>query len=170
MSISMYQASVALLKPVLMNLQTMLEKAAAFSDSKKVDGAVLPATRLFPDMFPLSRQVQIATDHAKGCAARLAGVTPPAYEDNEKTLSDLIARVQKTIEYLDTFKPEQIDGSEERNIELKIGSHEMKFIGHVYVLRFVQPNFYFHVTTAYNILRSNGVDVGKQDFLNHLLR
>jgi len=170
MSLSMYQSSVPVFIPMLMNLKGLLEKAATYCESKKIDPSVLPANRLFPDMFPLSKQIQIATDHAKGCAARLAGLEPPAYEDNEKTLADLIARVQKTIDYVNTFKPAQIDGSEERNIELKIGSHELKFIGHVYLLKFVLPNFYFHVTTAYNILRHNGVELGKGDFLNNLLK
>lgn len=170
MTISMSQASLGVITPMLMNLKGFLEKAAAYGDSKKIDPSVLPASRLMADMFPLSKQVQIATDHAKGCAARLAGLEPPVFEDNEKTLPELIARVQKTIDYLKTFTPAQIDGSEERNIELKIGSHELKFVGHVYLLRFVMPNFYFHVTTAYNILRHNGVDVGKGDFLGHLLR
>lgn len=170
MSLSMYQASVPIFISMLMNLKELLEKAAAYGESKKIDPAVLPASRLFPDMFPLIKQVQIATDHAKGCPARLAGLNPPAYEDNEKTLADLIARVQKTIDYVNTFNPAQIDGSEERNIELKIGSHELKFIGHVYLLKFVLPNFYFHVTTTYNILRHNGVELGKGDYLNHLLQ
>lgn len=170
MSISMYQASVAVITPLLANLKEMLEKAAKHCDNKKIDAGVLPNFRLFPDMFPLIKQVQIATDHAKGSAARLAGLEPPAYEDSEQTLTELVARVQKTIDYLNTFTAAQIDGSEERNIELKIGSHELKFIGHVYLLKFVMPNFYFHVTTAYNILRHNGVEIGKQDFLNKLLR
>ena len=170
MSLSMYQSSVPIFISMLMNLKGLLEKAATYCESKKIDPSVLPANCLFPDMFPLSRQVQIATDHAKGCVARLSGLEPPAYEDNEKTLADLITRVQKTIDYVNTFKPAQIDGSEERNIELKIGSHELKFIGHVYLLKFVLPNFYFHVTTAYNILRHNGVELGKGDFLNNLLK
>lgn len=170
MSLSMYQSSVPIFLPLLLNLKAMLEKAAAHCESKKIDSSILPATRLFPDMFPLSKQVQIATDHAKGCPARLAALEPPSFEDNEKTLPELIARVQKTIDYVNTFKPAQIDGSEERAIELKIGSHELKFIGHVYLQKFALPNFYFHVTTAYNILRHNGVDVGKSDFLGHLLR
>ncbi len=170
MSLSMHQSSVPIFLPLLMNLKAMLEKAAVHCENKKIDSSVLPASRLFPDMFPLSKQVQIATDHAKGCPARLAGLEPPAFDDNEKTLPELIARVQKTIDYLQTFTPAQIDGSEERNIELKIGSHELKFIGHTYLLKFALPNFYFHVTTAYNILRHNGVEVGKSDFLNQLLR
>lgn len=170
MSLSMYQSSVSIFVPMLMNLRTFLEKAAAFCENKRIDPAVLPGSRLYPDMFPLSRQVQIATDHAKGCAARLAGQQPPPYDDNEKTLAELIARVQKTLDYLATFNAEQIDGSESRNIELKVGSHELKFVGDVYLQKFAMPNFYFHVTTAYNILRHNGVDVGKQDFLAKLLQ
>lgn len=170
MSLSMYQSSLPVITAMLANLKTILEKGAAYSEKKKIDPAVLPASRLFPDMLPLSKQVQIATDHAKGCAARLAGQEPPAYEDNEKTLAELIARVQKTIDYVNTFNAAQIDGSEERSIELKVGGHELKFIGHVYLLKFALPNFYFHVTTAYNILRHNGVEIGKSDFLDKLLR
>lgn len=170
MSLSMSQASLSIFIPVLTNLKGLLEKAAAYSDSKKIDSTVLVNSRLYPDMLPLSKQVQIATDHAKGCPARLAGIEPPAFEDNEKTLAELIARVQKTLDYVNTFKAAQIDGSEERKIELKIGSHEMNFIGHVYLQKFALPNFYFHVTTAYNILRHNGVEIGKSDFLGHLLR
>ncbi len=170
MSISMYQASVSVLVPMLENLKGILEKAADHCDNKKIDQSVLPTCRLFPDMFPLSRQIQIATDHAKGCPARLAGLEPPVYEDNEKTLPELIARVQKTIDYLNTFTPGQIDGTEEKKIEFKIATYEMKFIGHVYVLKYTLPNFFFHVTTAYDILRHNGIEIGKGDFLNKLLR
>jgi uncharacterized protein len=170
MSLSMYQVSITTFIPMLLNLKTLLEKGAAYCEKKKIDPTVLASSRLFPDMLPLSKQVQIATDHAKGCAARLAGQESPVYEDNEKTLSELIARVQKTLDYVGTFNPAQIDGSEARNIELKIGNHELKFIGNVYLTKFVLPNFYFHVTTAYNILRHNGVELGKQDFLDRLLR
>ena len=170
MTLSMYRSSISILVPMLKNLKTFLEKGAAFCDSKRIDTGVLADSRLYPDMLPLSKQVQIATDHAKGCAARLAGQQPPAYEDSEKTLPELIARVQKTLDYLQGFDAAQIDGSEERNIELKIGSHELKFAGQAYLLTFVMPNFYFHVTTAYAILRHNGVELGKQDFLDQLLR
>lgn len=168
MSLSMYQVSVTSFIHILGNLKALLEKGNAFCDAKKIDAAVLPSCRLFPDMLPLSKQVQIATDTAKGCAARLAGQQPPVFEDNEKTLSELIARVQKTIDYLNTFNPAQIDGSENKEILLKIGSFEMKFIGQSYLLTFAQPNFYFHVTTAYNLLRHNGVEIGKQDFLGKI--
>ena len=170
MSLSMYEVSVTTFIPLLQNLKALLEKGAAYCEKKKIDPTVLASSRLFPDMLPLTKQVQIATDHAKGCAARLAAQESPVFEDNEQTLAELIARVQKTLDYLATFKPAQIDGSEQRNIELKIGSHELKFIGHVYALKFALPNFYFHVTTAYAILRHNGVEIGKQDFLGNLLR
>lgn len=170
MSISMYQLSVPIFSPLLANLKALLEKAATFSENKKIDPTVLAASRLFPDMLPLSKQVQIATDHAKGATARLAGVEPPVFEDNEKTLAELIARVQKTIDYVNTFQAAQIDGSEEREIVLKMGPRELKFIGHIYLQKFAIPNFYFHVTTGYNILRHNGVEIGKSDFLGQLLR
>ena len=168
MAISMYQTSVATFIPMLGNLIAILEKGAAFAESRKLDPAVLPALRLFPDMLPLSRQIQIATDNAKGCAARLAGQQPPAFEDNEKTLPELIARLRKTIDYLNGFSAAQIDGSEDRDIALKVGSHALQFKGEAYLLTFALPNFYFHVTTAYNILRHGGVDIGKGDFLGKI--
>ena len=168
MSISMYQTSVATFISMLGNLAAILEKGVAFGETRKIDPTTLPATRLFPDMLPLARQIQIATDNAKGCAARLAGQQPPAFEDNEKTMADLIARLNKTIDYLKSFSAAQIDGSEDRDISLKVGGYEMKFKGQPYLLTFALPNFYFHVTTAYNILRHCGVDVGKQDFLGKI--
>ncbi len=165
MKISMYQASVPTFTLMLNNLSAILEKAAAHAEAKKIDPAVLLNARLYPDMFPLSRQVQIATDNAKGCAARLAGAEPPKYEDNETTFSELIARIRKTAEYLATFKPEQIDGSEDRAITLKFRDTTRKFVGMPYLLNYVLPTIYFHITTAYGILRHNGVEIGKQDFL-----
>lgn len=165
MTISMYQASVPVFIPMLNNLSAILEKAAAHAEAKKIDPAVLINSRLAPNMFPLSRQVQIATDGAKGCAARLAGLEPPRYEDNEATFPALIARLRKTVDYLGTFTPAQIDGSEEKTIVMKFRDSGRSFVGLPYLLHYVLPNFYFHVTTAYAILRHCGVELGKQDYL-----
>ena len=165
MSISMYQTSVASFIRVLNNLSAVLAKGAAHAEAKKIDPAVLLGSRLYPDMFPLTRQVQIASDGAKGCAARLAGVEPPSYEDNESSFAELEARIRKTIDYLNTFRPEQIDGSESRAITLNLRVGTMNFEGLPYLLGFVLPNLYFHASTAYNILRHNGVELGKMDFL-----
>ena len=165
MTISMYQASVPLFRTLLGALSKNLDKGAAFCEAKKIDPAVLVGGRLAPDMFPLSKQVQIATDMAKGAVARLAGVEIPTWEDNEKTFDDLTTRIAKTIAFIDGFKAAQIDGSEERAITLKMGGNEMTFTGQRYLIGFVIPNVTFHCTTAYNILRHNGVDVGKRDFL-----
>ena len=165
MKISMYQASVPMLKRMLDNLAGVLEKAAAHAEAKKIDPAVLIASRLYPDMFALARQVQVATDTAKGCAARLAGSEIPKYEDNEATFPELLARIKKTVAFLDTFKPDQIDGTEDKSITLQLRSGDLSFTGMSYLLNFALPNFYFHVTTAYDVLRHNGVEIGKMDFL-----
>jgi hypothetical protein len=165
MSISMYQASVPVLVRGLTNLQNILGKAEAHAAEKQIDPAVFINGRLFPDMLPLVRQVYITTDTAKGCAARLAGVEPPKYEDVEVSFEELHARIQKTIDYLKEFNAQQIDGSEERQVTLKMRSGPVEFTGLNYLLQFVLPNFYFHITTAYGILRHNGVEVGKLDFL-----
>lgn len=168
MTISMYQVSVPVLISTLNNLVGILEKGAKYAETKKIDPSVLVNSRLFPDMFPLSRQVQIASDIAKRGAAKLAGIEAPNFEDNETTFPELIDRLQKTISYLNTFKPEQIDGSEERTITLQIRENTLSFQGMPFLLYFVLPNVYFHVTTAYDILRHCGVEVGKQDFLGKL--
>ncbi|MBI3897650.1 MAG: DUF1993 domain-containing protein [Gammaproteobacteria bacterium] len=165
MAISMYQASVPVFIRTLNNLAAILEKGAAYAEAKKIDPTVLINSRLYPDMFPLSRQVQIASDSAKGCAARLAGLEPPKFEDTEKTFPELIARLQKTVSFLNTLKPEQIDGSEDRTITVKMRDSSKTYVGLQYLLHAATPNFYFHVTTVYAILRHNGVEVGKQDFL-----
>lgn len=165
MSITMYQASVPVLIRGLASLQTIIGKAQAHAAEKQIDPSVLTGARLFPDMLPLMRQIHIATDTAKGCAARLADVEAPKFEDVEVTFDELHARVQKTIDYLKTFKPEQIDGSEGRSITLKMRSGPIEFTGLNYLLGFVMPNFYFHITTAYDILRHNGVELGKLDYL-----
>jgi hypothetical protein len=165
MKISMYQVSVPVFIRMLNNLAAVLDKGAAYAEARKIEPSVLINARLYPDMLPLLKQVQIAADGAKGAAARLAGQEPPKYEDAETTFADLKARIQKTISYLNTFKPEQIDGSEEKTITLQIRGNAVKFEGLAYLLNHATPNFYFHVTTAYDILRHNGVEIGKADYL-----
>ncbi|MHB1333673.1 MAG: DUF1993 domain-containing protein [Sulfuriferula sp.] len=168
MSISMYLVSVPPISRALTNLRAVLQKAAAHAEVRKIDPAVLINARLYPDMLPLVRQVLIATDNAKGAASRLAGMEPPKYEDNETTFAELVARIDKTIALLQTFKPEQIDGSEDKTISLPMHDKTLTFKGMPYLLEYVLPNIYFHVTTAYAILRHNGVEIGKQDFLGKL--
>lgn len=165
MPLSMYQALVPPLLRTLTSLVTILEKGAAHCEAKKIDPSVLVNGRLFPDMFPLSRQVQIAADVAKAGAARLAGQAPPSYEDDETTFPELIARVRRTIDYLGTFREDQFEGTEGRTVTWKTRAAEMSMPGVAYVQTWVHPNVFFHVTTAYNILRHNGVELGKQDFL-----
>lgn len=165
MSISMYQASIPVLVRGLTSLQHILGKAEAHAAEKQIDPSVFINARLFPDMLPLVRQIYITTDTAKGCAARLAGVEAPKYDDVEVTFEDLQARIQKTIDYLKEFNAQQIDGSEDRQVTLKMRSGPVEFTGLNYLLQFVLPNFYFHITTAYGILRHNGVELGKLDFL-----
>jgi hypothetical protein len=163
----MYQASVPVFVRMLGNVRAILEKGVASAEARKFDSLVLVNGRLAPDMFPLSRQIQIATDMVKGAAARLSGAEPPSYEDHEVTMSDLLARIDKTVTYLKTFKPEQLDGTEAREITLHMRRGTMQFKGQEYLLHYVLPNFYFHLTTTYNILRHNGVDIGKMDFLGN---
>lgn len=165
MQISMYAASVPVFAKMLGNLAAILDKAAAYAEQKKVDPAVLLNARLYPDMFALTKQVQIACDFAKGAVARLAGQEPPKYDDNETTIVELKARIARTIDYIQGFKPEHLDGSETRDVELKIRSETVKYPGLTYLLQVALPNFYFHVTTAYGILRHNGVELGKRDFV-----
>ncbi len=165
MALSMYQASIPVFVRNLNNLSTILDKAVAHADAKKIDHAALLHFRLFPDMLNFIKQIQIATDFAKGAAARLAGVEVPKYEDTETSFADLKARIEKTMAFIKSFTPAQIDGSEEREINLTIGGHAVKLKGQTYLLEMVQPNFYFHATTAYAILRHNGVEVGKRDFV-----
>ena len=165
MTLSMYQASVPTFIHSLQNLSKILGKAIAYAEAKKIEPSVLVNARLAPDMFPLSRQVQIASDVVKGGAGRLAGVEVPSFPDTESTLEELQGRVQKTIAFLQSIKPEQVDGSEARDIALKVGGNDLRFKGQDYLLGFVIPNLYFHVTTTYAILRHNGVEIGKKDFL-----
>lgn len=165
MSISMYQASVPVFVRALGNLSNILKKAVAHAEQHKIDPAVLLATRLYPNMFPLSRQIQIATDLANGGGARLAGLERPIHEDTETTFEQMQARIEKTVKFLNSIKPEQIDGSEEKPISLTIGGNELHFTGLLYLLNFVIPNLYFHTATAYDILRHGGVGLGKPDFI-----
>jgi hypothetical protein len=167
MTISMYETSAPQFVRTLKNLSAILDKAQAHAEARKIDPAALTTFRLYPDMFPLSRQVQIACDAAKGAVARLAGAEVPRHEDTEQSFVDLKARIAKTVAFIETIRPAQIDGSEERDIALKAGSRELKFKGMPYLLGFALPNFYFHVATAYNILRHNGVEIGKTDYLGH---
>lgn len=164
MSLTMYQASIPVFVRMLGNLSAILDKAAAHAEAKKIDPAIFVNARLAPDMYPLSRQVQIATDIVKGCAARLAGIEVPCYEDNETTFAELQARIAKTKDFLQSVSAAQIDGSEDRKITLKFGSRELNLLGQAYLLDFVLPNFHFHLTTAYAILRHNGVEIGKKDY------
>ncbi|PPK66271.1 hypothetical protein B0F88_11710 [Methylobacter tundripaludum] len=164
MSLTMYHASIPVFVRMLGNLSAILDKAAAHAEAKKIDPAIFVNARLAPDMYPLSRQVQIATDMVKGCAARLAGIEVPRYEDNETTFAELQARIAKTKAFLQSVSAEQIDGSEDRKITLKFGSRELNLLGQAYLLDFVLPNFHFHLTTAYAILRHNGVEIGKKDY------
>jgi len=168
MTITMYKASIPVFIHMLGNLSHILDKAAAYAESMKIDPAILVNSRLYPNMFALARQVQIATDMTKGCAARLAGQEPPSYEDKETSFPELKARIDKTIAFLKTFKPEQIDGTEEKTVQLKVGGQPRTFQGLPYLLHYVLPNLYFHTTTAYGVLRHNGVDLGKKDYLGTL--
>ena len=165
MNISMYQASAPRFVNTLKNISAILDKAQAYADSKKIDPTVLTSYRLYPDMFTMARQVQVACDTAKGAVARLAGVEVPKHEDTERTLAELKARIAKTIEFIGTIKPSQIDGSEDKDITLTLGRREVKFKGMQYLLGFAHPNFYFHATTAYDIMRHNGVELSMHDLL-----
>lgn len=164
MSISMYQVSIPVCIRMLTNLGGILDKAAAHAQARKIDPAVLLGSRLYPDMLPLSRQVQIAADTAKG-VARLAGLEPPRHEDNEQSFPELTARLGKTIAFLETLKPDQFDGAESRTVAIKRGEQTLTYDGQTYLLTRVLPNLFFHITTTYGILRHNGVEIGKKDYL-----
>ena len=168
MALSMYQASVPVFVKTLGNLAAILDKAAGFAAAKKVDQSVLLGYRLAPDMLNFARQIQIAAEHAKGAPARLAGMEPPSYENTETNLAELKARIDKVIAFLHTVKPAQVDGSEEREITFKAGSNMLTFKGQPYLLHYALPNFFFHVTTAYAILRHCGVDIGKKDYIGQV--
>ena len=164
MPISMYSQSVPVFVRLLTNLSGILDKTAAHCAEKKIDPAVLLGSRLFPDMFPLTRQVQIGCDFAKGAAARLAGAEVPKYEDTETTFDDLKARVAKTIAFVQSLPEAQFAGAETREVTIPIRGQPTTFAGLAYLNRNVLPNFFFHLATAYNILRHNGVPLGKADF------
>lgn len=168
MPLSMYQASVPVFAQIVDALGNVLGKAEAHAAAKKIDPAVLLGSRLAPDMFPLSRQLSIVCDFAKGATARLAGIEVPTWPDDEKTFAEFRARLSKTSDYVRGFKPAQIDGSEEREISLKMRDTTRIFKGQPYLLQFVMPNFFFHATTAYAILRHNGVELGKRDFMGQV--
>ena len=165
MTLSMYQASAPRFAHTLKSLSAILGKAQTHCDAKKIDPLVLTSARLYPDMFALARQVQIACDSAKGAVARLAGVEIPKHEDTEKTFAELQERIRKTLDFIAAVKPAQIDGSEGKDIVIKLRGNDVAFKGIAYLLGFAHPNFYFHAATAYNILRHNGVEIGKTDFL-----
>lgn len=163
--INMHTASVPVFARMLKSTHLWLDKAAAFAEQKKFDPAVLMQARLAPDQFAFVRQVQIATDHAKGCSARLAGVDVPTYEDSEVTIAELKARLDKTIAFIESLPAEKFQGSETKDIVLPSPRGERRYIGEEYLQFFAMANFYFHLTHAYAILRHNGVDVGKGDYL-----
>lgn len=168
MSISMYQTSVPVFVRGLTNLKGILVKGAAHAAAKKIDEAVFLNARLFPDMLPFARQIHIASDFARGTVARLSGEEPPKWEDNEATFAELIARVDRTIAAVKGFTTAQVDGSETRSVTRQVRGEPKVFTGINYLLQYSLPNFYFHTTTAYAILRSNGVEVGKGDFIGTL--
>lgn len=168
MTASLYDFSIPALKLGLTNLSALLDKAAAHADARKIDSKVVADARLILDMFPLKRQVMIVCDTAKGAAARLAGVDIPKHEDTEATIDELKARIAKTLAFVDSVKPAQLAGAETREIVLKFPSSTLTFNGASYVTTFVLPNFYFHVMAVYAILRQNGVEIGKNDYLGKI--
>ena len=164
-TISMSQASAPRFAHMLRSLGALFDKAQAHCEAKKIDPLALTQFRLYPDMFPLTRQVQIACDTAKGAVARLAGLEIPKHEDTEQTFAELKSRIAKTVDFIESVSAAKLDGTEDKEIVLKMRAGDMKFTGLQYLLGFAYPNFYFHVTTAYDILRHNGVEIGKRDFL-----
>ena len=165
MSFSMYSASVPVFKQILNSLSAIIDKAEAHAAEKKIDPVALLQARLFPDMFPFTRQIQVAADFAKGASARLAGVEVPKYEDNEQTFADLKARIAKTLAFIDSLPQDGIEASAQRDITTGSGANVKQFKGQVYLAHYALPHFYFHATTAYDILRHNGVEIGKKDFV-----
>jgi uncharacterized protein len=165
MTISMYKASAPIFLQFLNSLSAVLDKAAAHAEEKKIDPSIFVSMRLYPDMFSLARQVRQATTHAVGACARTAGVEPPALPEAEATFADLKSRIAAAISFIETLEPEQIDGSEDRHITLTTAAGTREFNGQTYLLNFCLPHFYFHVTTAYDILRHAGVPLAKRDFM-----
>lgn len=161
----MYSMSVPVFAKTLGNLSAILDKAAAHAEAKKIDPAVLLAARLYPDMFSLTKQVQVACDFAKGTVARLAGEEPPKYDDSEMTIEALKARIARTVDYVQGFQAARFARAEERDVQMKIRDQTLSFKGLPYLAHVALPNFFFHATTAYDILRHNGVELGKRDFI-----
>ena len=162
---TMYHSAVPTCIRTLTNLAAILEKGATHAEARKIDPSALLTARLFPDMLPFTKQIQLATDSASGGVARLAGLTPLVIEHSESSFADLIARVTKTVQFLQSIQPEQIDGSEDRTISWQSRSSTKSMQGYAYLMNHTLPNVFFHVTTAYNILRHNGVELGKMDYL-----
>ena len=165
----MYDSSIAPISHSLKALAAILKKAEAYCEAKKIDPNALLTARLFPDMLTLTRQVQIATDHAKGCGARLTGTANPSFPDEEKTFAELQVRIAKTLDFLGSLKREQFADAATRSVTIKVGGKDVELKGAAYLSDSALPNFYFHVTTAYNILRHNGLEIGKGDFLGRNL-
>lgn len=165
MSLAVYNTTIPVFIQYLTNLNTILKKSEDHALTRKIEPSVLLNSRLFPDMFPLIRQVQIASDTAKAAGARLTGQEAPKFEDTETTYDQLYARIQKTIDYLKSLAPESFEGAQARAIAFKVAGRDIQFDGATYITTWVFPNLLFHITTAYNILRHNGVDIGKRDFL-----
>ena len=168
MAMSLYQVTVPVFVKALSNLRSVLEKAKTHALDHKIEEAAFMQARLFPDMLPLPRQVQIATDIARGASARLAGQEPPPYEDNEQTFDDLLARIDRTLAYIKGLDEKALDGAETREITRPVRGQPHTFTGLNYLLQFAMPNVYFHCATAYGLLRHNGVPLGKADFLGTL--
>jgi uncharacterized protein len=165
MSISVYDQTIGAMSRMLLNLDAIVSKAEAYAEEKSIDPDALLQARLYPNMLNFISQIRIATDVGKGAAARLSGSDVPSWSDDEKSFADVHARIRKALDYFASFKPEQFEGGEKREIRLKVGGQDLEFSGQNYILGFVLPNFYFHVSTAYAILRHNGLEIGKRDFL-----
>ena len=165
MSFTMYTASIPVFRQILTALSAVIDKAEAHASARNIEPSALIQARLFPDMFPFARQVQIAADFAKGASARLAGVDVPKYEDNEATFAELKQRIAKTLDFMESLPREAIECSAERDITVGSGEKTRHFNGQPYLAHYALPHFFFHATTAYDILRHNGVDIGKKDFI-----
>ncbi|MCC6072982.1 DUF1993 family protein [Massilia sp. GCM10020059] len=165
MSFSMYEASVPVFTQILNSLAAIIDKAETHANEKNIDPAALLQARLYPDMFPFLRQVQVATDFAKGCSARLAGVEVPRYEDTEKSFADLRERIARTVAFISDLPRDAIEASDQRDIVTGSGAKVREFKGQDYLVHYAMPHFYFHATTAYALLRHNGVEIGKKDFI-----
>jgi hypothetical protein len=162
---AMYEFSVPVLLRCLGSLDAVLDKAVSFAEAKKIDTTVLLGMRLAPDMFPLSRQIQLVSDFAKSTCARLAGQEVPKWDDKETTLAELRERIARTRALVESFAPAQFEGAATRTVAFKAGTRDMSFVGSNYLAHYAMPNFYFHLTTAYAILRHAGVELGKRDFI-----